>query len=266
MEFIDTHAHLDFEYEKNTSVEEILKEAKKENVNKIITIGSDINSLKKAPIIASEHKNVYFSMGLHPHEAKYYNQDVEKEIKANKNKKFVAIGEIGLDYFYMHSSKKEQEKAFLSQLELSKKLNLPCVLHIREADSDAYSILKSFKDMKAVLHCYSSNKENLRKYLDLGFFVSFTGIISFKKAENVREALKYAPKERIMIETDSPYLAPIPFRGKTNYPKYISIIAKSMATTRNESIEEVASYTTNNANLFFNLNYKKYNKEKTFVN
>jgi TatD DNase family protein len=255
MEFIDTHAHLDFKDEENISVEKILKEAKEKNVNKIITIGSDINSLKKAPKLANKYENVYFSMGLHPHEAKHYSNNIEEEIKNTKNKKLVAIGEIGLDYFYMHSSKKEQENAFISQLQIAISLNLPCVLHIREADFDAYSILKNFKDIRAVLHCYSSDKEKLKKYLDLDFFVSFTGIISFKKAENVREALKYAPKERIMLETDSPYLAPIPFRGKTNYPKYIAIIAENMAKIRKETLEEVANYTTNNAISFFKLNY-----------
>jgi TatD DNase family protein len=253
MEFIDTHAHLDFEYEDGMSVEKIIKEATDNNVNKIITIASSVDSLEKANNISNSYEQVFHSLGIHPHDAKDFNIDVEKKIRKLNNKKCVAIGEIGLDFHYDHSPRDIQKKVFVKQIEISKDLNLPIIVHIRQADSMAYEILKSeLKDnCNGVLHCYSGTKSELKKYLDLGMLVSFTGIVTFEKATDVKESVLYAPNDRIMLETDSPYLAPVPHRGKKNYPKYIPIIAQKIADIKAQKIEEVAEYTTNNAiNLF----------------
>jgi TatD DNase family protein len=253
MEFIDTHAHLDFEYEDGMSVEKIIKEATDNNVNKIITIASSVDSLEKANNISNSYEQVFHSLGIHPHDAKDFNIDVEKKIRELNNKKCVAIGEIGLDFHYDHSPRDIQKKVFVKQIEISKDLNLPIIVHIRQADSMAYEILKSeLKDnCNGVLHCYSGTKSELKKYLDLGMLVSFTGIVTFEKATDVKESVLYAPNDRIMLETDSPYLAPVPHRGKKNYPKYIPIIAQKIADIKAQKIEEVAEYTTNNAiNLF----------------
>jgi TatD DNase family protein len=254
MFFVDTHAHLDFEYEEGITPEKIIKEAEEKQVTKIITISSDVDSIRKSFDIASKFENVYHSMGVHPHEAKDFNQSVENDIKTLKGKKCVAIGETGLDYFYDHSPKDVQKKVFVKQIGLALELKLPLVMHVRDADQDAYDILKTeLKDIGGVLHCYSGTKEQLKKYLDLGLFVSFTGIITFPKADVVKEAVIYSPQDRIMLETDSPFLTPVPFRGQKNYPKHIPIIAQKLAELRNENIEKVAEYTSKNAHSLFGI-------------
>jgi TatD DNase family protein len=255
MEFIDTHAHLDFEYEDGVTPEQIVKEAKENNVIKIITIGSNPASLKKIRDIADSFDNVYHSLGVHPHEAKDFTPDIEKEIYALKGKKCVAIGEIGLDLYYEHSPKDIQKKVFVRQTEMARELKLPVIIHIRDADMDAYEILKSEFNgsCNGVLHCYSGTRVQLKKYLDLGMYVSFTGIITFPKALDVQDSAVYAPKDRIMLETDAPYLAPVPHRGKKNYPKYIPVIAQKLSELRGESINAVAEYTTANAVRLFSL-------------
>ncbi|MEI6092084.1 MAG: TatD family hydrolase [bacterium] len=255
MELIDTHAHLDFEYEDGITPEIIVKEAVEHDVKRIITIASDPASLEKVSQIANALDGVYYSLGVHPHEAKDYNKDIEDQIKHLKAKKCVAIGEIGLDFFYDHSPRDIQKKVFVKQIDLARQLNLPIIVHIRRADIEAYEILKGeYKDYcNGVIHCYSDTKEQLKKFLDLGMLVSFTGIITFSKAIEAQQSASYAPCDRIMLETDAPFLAPIPHRGKKNYPKYIPIIAKKIAELRKETIQEVAKYTTANATKFFSL-------------
>jgi len=256
IQFVDTHAHLDFEYDDGKTTADIVKEAKEKNVTRIITISSDPGSIKKSYELAQTFDNVYHSMGVHPHEAKDLNSDIEEEIIRLKNKKTVAVGEIGLDYFYEHSPREVQKKAFVRLINLAQKLDLPIIVHVRDADKDAYEILKSeYNNMcKGVLHCYSGDKEQLKKYLDMGMFVSFTGTITFKKANAVQGAAIYAPNDRIMLETDAPFLAPVPLRGKKNYPCNIPIIAQKLAELRAQTLEAVASYTTTNAEKFFSLN------------
>ncbi len=255
MEFVDTHAHLDFEYEKGETTKEIIQEARNNNVTKIITIGSSVESLDKICEIAKSYDSVFHSLGIHPHDAKDFNTDIEKKIKELNNNKCVAIGEIGLDFHYDHSPRELQKKVFIKQIEISRKLKLPIIIHIRQADLLAYEILQSeYSNMcSGVLHCYSGTKSELKKYLDLGLFVSFTGIVTFDKAIDVKESVAYAPTDRIMLETDSPYLAPIPHRGKKNYPKYIPLIAQKIAEIKNQKIEEVASYSTKNATTLFGI-------------
>lgn len=255
MEFIDTHAHLDFEYENNETVKDIIERASNNNVTKIITISSAPKSIEATFKLSQEFKNVYRSAGLHPHEAKDFSLEIEKSIIGLKDDKCVAIGEIGLDYHYELSPKDVQQKVFIRMTEIARTLKLPIVVHSREADKETYEILKSeYKDLcNGVLHCYSGNKEQLKKYLDLGMYVSFTGIITFPKADIAKESLKYAPEDRIMIETDCPFLAPVPHRGKKNYPEYIPIIAAKVAELRDQTIDKVAEYTTHNATQFFKI-------------
>ena len=254
MFFVDTHAHLDFEYEEKVTPEIIVKEAQECLVTKIITISSDVPSIKKSFDIASKIPNVYHSIGVHPHQAKDFNQAVENDIKNLKNPKCVAIGEIGLDFFYEHSPKDVQKNVFVKQIGLAHELKLPLIMHIRDADKEAYDILKTeLKDAKAVLHCYSGTKEQLKKYLDLGMFVSFTGIITFPKSIEMQGAAIYAPSDRIMLETDSPFLTPVPFRGQKNYPKHIPLIAQKMAELRIQTLENIADITSKNANTLFGI-------------
>ena len=253
MEFIDTHAHLDFEYDEGKTLEDIVDEAKKDGVSKIITVASAPDSLDSVAKIAASFDGVYHSLGIHPHDSKSFSPEIEKQILKLNNPKCVAIGETGLDYYYEHSERQVQKKAFIKQIDIARELKLPLIIHIREAYKDAYEILRSeFKDIcPAVLHCYTGSKEDLKKFLDLGIFVSFTGIITFDKATNVKESALYAPIDRMMLETDAPFLAPIPHRGKKNYPKYTVLIAKKIAEIKNMELSLVADKTTKNASSLF---------------
>ena len=170
MEFVDTHVHLDFEYDPGKTVEDIVKEAVDRRVTKIITIGSDIKSLRKAFDISNRFENVYHSLGIHPHNATSFNRNVENKIYELNKSKCVAIGEIGLDFYYEHSPRDIQKRVFVKQIDIARELKLPVIIHIREADMEVYEILKSeFKDFcTGVVHCYSGTREQLKKYLDLG--------------------------------------------------------------------------------------------------
>lgn len=250
--YIDTHAHLDFEYEKDTL--NILEAAKKEGVEKIINISSSPSSFAKIQKLSSDFENLYHSLGVHPHDAKDYNSDVEKEIYALKNKKTLAIGEIGLDYFYKLSEPEVQKKVFVKQIHIANSLKLPIVLHIRDAHSEAYDIIKTeIANLNScVVHCYTGSIDILKKYLNLGMYVSFTGVITFPKASDVKESVKYAPMDRIMLETDAPYLAPVPHRGKTNYPEYVPILAKELSLIKELDLKVVAPIIYDNSFKFFN--------------
>ncbi len=249
MELIDTHAHLDMEYAEGETVKNIVDRASKNNVKKIITISSSPDSIMSAHKLAESFEGVYHSIGLHPHEAKDLSSGLENTMRSLNSKKCVAVGEVGLDYHYLLSPMDIQKKVFVKMIELARELGLPLIIHSREADKDTYEILKSeYKDIcNGVLHCYSGSKEQLKKYLDLGMYVSFTGIITFPKAEVAKESALYSPQDRIMIETDCPFLAPVPHRGKKNYPEYIPVIASKLAEIKGQTLEEVAKYTTRNA-------------------
>jgi TatD DNase family protein len=250
-QYIDTHAHLDFDFDLDTNT--IVLNAKEKKVNYIINISSSVESLAKVSKLSITYNNIYNTLGIHPHDAKDYSKEVENNIYKLKNVKTVAIGEIGLDFFYLHSSKEQQKKVFIKQIEIAKALGLKIVLHVRDAHKEALDILEQEKTHNAVIHCYSSTKDNLKKYLDLGLYVSFTGIITFKKSNEIKEALKYAPLDRIMLETDSPFLAPSPYRGKTNYPEYIPIIAKEAAIIKNILFHSFSDAVFNNSINFFNI-------------
>lgn len=249
MELIDTHAHLDFEYDSGKTVKDIVDEAALEKVTKIITISSSPDSMDEVKNIASSFDNVYHSLGVHPHDSKKFNNETEKKILSLNNKKCVAIGETGLDFHYEHSPRDVQKKIFQKHIDIARELKLPLIVHIREAYSEAYEILKSeYRDTcNAVLHCYSGTKKELKMFLDLGIYVSFTGIVTFEKADNVKESVSYAPLDRIMLETDAPFLAPVPYRGKKNYPKYTALIAKKVAEIKGVDLSTIAEKTTENA-------------------
>jgi len=251
LKYIDTHAHLDFEYD--ISIEDILKKAKEANIEYIINISSSKDSIEKVIAISNSFNNIYNSLGIHPHDAKDYDAELEANIYSLKNNKTLAVGEIGLDYYYLHSNKETQKKVFIKQLEIAYNLKLPIVLHIRDAHNDAIEILKTEKIENAVVHCYSSTKENLKQYLDLNYYVSFTGIISFSKAKELKEVFKYAPLNKIMLETDCPYLAPEPHRGKINYPSYIPIIAEAGAKIKELDINFFVNKIYENSINFFKI-------------
>lgn len=252
---IDTHAHL--QDEKYTNVEELVQNARKEGVNTIICASSDLHTSIKAVDISNKYSEVYATIGVHPHDAKTYSEKVEKElINLAKGEKVVAVGEIGLDYHYMYSSVDEQKQAFLKQIELANILNLPIVVHSREATGDTINILKSNLDKLengVCIHCFNMSVEILREITKWGFYISIGGIVTFKNASNIIDVVKECDINKLMLETDSPYLTPVPFRSKTNEPKYVKITAEKIAEIKGMSVEELDKITTKNAMRFFKI-------------
>ena len=247
---IDTHCHL-YDEKLYSNLDQIIINATKANIKKMICIGDNLNTSEKSIKISETYENIYATIGIHPHESKDANMSYLSTIeKKTTHKKVVAIGEIGLDYYYNFSDSDTQKKVFLNQLKLAKKLNLPTVIHCRDAYEDLYTTILNSKHQKGVIHCFSGSVEFAKKIIDLGFYISFTGMITFvKELENV---IRKIDLKHIMIETDSPYLAPVPYRGKINQPAYVNNVAEKIADIKNISIEEVEKITTNNANLLFN--------------
>ena len=251
MQLIDTHCHIYYDNYKD-KIESVLKRAQDNNVTKIICVGVDIESSEKSIELAEKYDMVYATAGYHPHESKDADTNyLNKLEQLLKHKKVVAVGEIGLDFFYNNSDKKTQIKIFNEQLELSKNLNMPCIIHNRNSDDDLFKTLEQRNIKNGVIHCFASNLEFAKKLINLNLNLSFTGLITFaKELENV---IKNIPLSKIMIETDSPYLTPTPNRGKTNEPYMVKYVAKKIAEIKNISIEEVASKTSRNAEIFFGL-------------
>lgn len=212
---IDTHAHI-FSEEFDNDITEVIENAFNSGVEAIILPAIEPKTFEKVINVSNLSENLFFSMGVHPHNAQEFNDEVSnKIIELASNPKMKAIGEIGLDYYYNFAPQDLQKEVFRKQLKLAKELNLPVIIHNRESDDDLLEILNAEQDgsLRGVLHCFSSNVEIMKKAIDLGFLISFTGNITFKKSEGLREIVKLAPIEKIMLETDSPYMTPVPFRG-----------------------------------------------------
>lgn len=251
--FIDTHCHLDFpEFDQDR--DELIKRAKDDGLSHIINIGSSLQGSIASLELAKKYELVYASVGIHPHEADSFNKEVQNSIeKLARNDLVVAIGEIGLDYYKNYSLPENQRLLFSALLGMAQDLKLPLVIHSREASVDTLKFLKSAKIEKAVVHCFSGDGDFLKSCLDLGFFVSFTCNITYKKAQNLRDMVKFAPLERIFLETDAPYLSPEGLRGRRNEPSNVKYVAGEIARIKGISLEEVAAVTTCAAIKFFNL-------------
>lgn len=251
---IDTHAHLtmpDF-----NDLEDVLARAKDVSVNTIINVSFDMDSSIGSADLAKKFKNIFAAVGIHPHHAEDVNDDAINRLKTLANdKKVVAIGETGLDYYENNVPKDIQKKIFVRHINLAKELNLPLIIHVRDAYDDALEILKKENDppIKGVFHCFGECMEYAKKILDLNYYISFTGIITFKNAHNVRETAKYVPLDFIMLETDCPYLAPQIFRGKRNEPSYLKYTAEKIADIKSVSFEKACEETTKNAKRLFGL-------------
>ena len=251
MQLIDTHSHIYYDKYKD-DLNEVVNRATANNICNIICVGVDIDSSRKSIKISEKYDMIYSTVGYHPHESK----DAEKmyldqlqDLLAHP--KVVALGEIGLDYYYNHSDHKTQIRVFKEQLELAKTLDIPVIIHNREADNDLYENLKDSGISKGVIHCYSSDIKYAQKIFDLGLIISFTGIITF--SDQLQKVVKEIPIENMMLETDSPYLTPIPHRGKRNEPYMVNYIAEKIADIKQMSIDEVASITTKTAKQFFGI-------------
>ena len=249
---IDSHAHL-------VSLEnlpEVLQRAQENNINKIVSISSDIPSTEATISLAEEYDYIFATTGVHPHSADQMSEEVLIGIDHfAENDKVVAIGETGLDYFYMNSEKEVQIDSFTEHIRLGKKHNLPIIIHVRDAHEDMIEILskESMPDTPGVIHCFTGDYDTAKKYLDLGFYISFSGIVTYKRSEELREAAKKIPKDKILIETDSPYLAPVPHRGKPNEPSYVKHVAETISNVRGISFDEIAEITKANAEKLFRI-------------
>lgn len=233
--WIDIHCHLDM----LEDPKEAVSKAKKCGVEKIITISTNPASQKKVLDFAGSFPNVFCTLGIHPHDAKDFNIEVKKYILKNAHiKKCVAIGEIGLDYYYNHSEPSVQQKVFFEQLEMAQELNLPVQIHTRDAEKDTIDILKKFKP-KGVIHCFTGTQWLADEALSLGMNISFSGIVTFKKANEIQAVAKNTPIDRMHIETDAPFLAPVPMRGKKNVPANIPYIGGFLSTLKGIDTEEL---------------------------
>ena len=251
--FIDTHCHLD---KLDSTPEEAVKQAKQEGVETMVTISVDEESFDFVSNAVMQFKDVYGTVGLHPHDASEFSPSLEQSIRklARGHDKMIAIGETGLDYHYMNSSKENQQFAFSKQLQIAVELNLPVVVHSREAEADTISILKEIPvPALGVVHSFTSSIKMARTLLDMGWYLGINGIVTFKNAEDLREIVRWIPLDRLLLETDSPFLSPVPFRGKPNKPAYIPVIASFIAELRKIPIEYLAEKTSENANRLFSI-------------
>jgi TatD DNase family protein len=253
--FIDTHAHLFFENFKD-DLDDIISRAKDNGVDYIVVPATDLKTAREAIAIAEKYEQIYATVGIHPHDTKDWNESLIPEIeKLANHKKVVAIGEIGLDYYYDFSPKDQQIKAFKSQLDLAIKLELPVVIHNRDSDTDIMRIINSYcgSGLKAQFHCYNGSLEDAIELMKMNHFISFTGNITFKKNDELRNILKHINLNHLMLETDSPFMTPVPHRGKRNEPAYVSIVAQQVADIHKISLEEVGKITSLNTFRFFGI-------------
>ena len=256
--FVDTHCHLNDEQFKN-DLNEVIERAKNFGVNRIINFGANISDSILA-VKLTQHDELFAGVGIHPEEIDNFVDDVEEKLfELAQNKKVVAIGEIGLDYHWEKDIERRdlQKKIFIRQLDIARQLNLPVCIHEREAHFDAIEILKSnAKNICGVLHCFSGSLEIAKEIWKMNFLIGIDGPITFKNSAKLPEIVKAAPEDMILIETDAPYLSPVPYRGKRNEPAYVIEIAKKISEIRNESIEKVCEYTTRNAENLYNIGEK----------
>lgn len=254
---IDSHAHIQGN-EYDGEVEAVIERARGAGVEKIIAVGGagDMSSNTDAIALADSFHAVYATVGMHPHDAKDVGiEELETLRGLTTHPKVVAVGETGLDYYYNHSSHELQEQAFSSFIHMACETGLPIVVHERDAAEKAAELLRQEGNGKlcGVIHCFTGNYQAARAYLDLGFYLSFTGIITFKNAEPLRAVVRQIPLDRILVETDAPYLTPVPHRGKRNEPAYVRFVAETVAKVRGISLEEVAGITTANTQKLFSL-------------
>jgi TatD DNase family protein len=253
---IDTHAHLAFEPLVD-DIDAVLQRSIDAGVTQWITVGTNIDENKRSITLTEKYDNLYAAVGIHPHDAKDVTADSLAELeKLARNERVVAIGETGLDFHYNFSERSVQKDVFKKHLSLAAKLNLPVVVHSREAFDDTIAILERWGGQveKVVFHCFTGTADQAKTVLDKGFYISFTGVVTFKNANDVREAAKVAPLDRMMLETDCPYMTPEPVRRqKVNEPAFMIHTAKFLADLKGASFEELATAATATSRVFFNI-------------
>lgn len=250
----DTHTHLNADQFQG-QVDQIIRRAKDEGVDYMAVVGFDQKTIERSLEISQGHENIISVIGWHPTESYAYNQEIENYLVDQlQNHEVHMYGEIGLDYHWDTSTKEEQWRAFRRQIAIAKEFNLPITIHNREATEDVYKVLKEegLPQRGGIMHSYGEGPEQVAKFLDLGMHISFSGVVTFKKSEEVRKAAQLVPSDRLLIETDAPYLAPTPYRGKRNEPAYVKFVAQTLAEVRQTSLQDIADLTRNNAFKLFN--------------
>jgi len=279
MIFVDSHCHVDGT-EFDADRDQVIARAENAGVKMMLVIGTgepDSGNLERAVALAEKHENIFAAVGVHPHDAKTFDSAAESQLinLAKSSRKVIAWGEIGLDFYYEHSPKDVQEEVFRKQIRIAGELNLPIIIHSREADNETVEILTeecggktengkrkteneaegevNNKFRGGVMHCFGGTAEMAKSLMDIGFLISFAGNVTFKKAANLRDAARVVPLDKLLIETDCPYLAPVPFRGKRNEPMFVVETAKFLADFYGVELEELANQTTQNFLDFFRI-------------
>ena len=250
---IDTHTHINMI--ESISIEEILNNAKENGIEKVIVPSANPKDFPEIVELINKYDNVYGMLGVHPSDAKDWDDSLINQIKdLCNNKKIVAIGEIGLDYYWDKSFNDLQMDVFIKQIKLANELNLPLDVHDREAHKDTFDILKQYNiNSKVVMHCFSGSVEFAKECVKEGYYLGIGGVVTFKNAIKMKEVAKHIPLEYIILETDAPYLTPVPYRGTENQPAYVKYVAEEIAKLKEMSYEEVKNVTTSNAERIFNL-------------
>jgi len=258
--FIDSHAHVDGpEFDRDR--EQVIERARNAEVNLILNVGTGdphSEAFERAIEFGGKYKDIYTAIGTHPHDARHYDDLAEQKTKRliSGNSKIVAWGEIGLDFHYDNSPRDVQLEVFRRQLRCAQELNLPVIIHTREAEIETIEVIKrdySNAKRRGVFHCFSGSLELAKAALDLGFLISFSGILTFKKADDLRAVAAYVPLDRILIETDSPFLSPVPYRGWRNEPNHVVEVARGLSELRQLPLEEIGQITSDNFLRLFNL-------------
>ena len=253
---IDSHVHLDDEaFDEDR--DELIKNLYENVIEIVVNNSSDLSSSENSVKLANKYENIYASIGVHPHEAESYNDDVEKKlIELSKNKKVVAIGEIGLDYYYDNSPRDIQREVFKKQIALAAKLKKNIVIHSRDASEETFEILKEAHEkyeFVALIHCFSQSVEMMEKYLKMGDYIALGGAVTFKNSKTPKEVAKKVDLERLLLETDCPYMTPVPYRGKRNEPKYVKFTCNYIADLRQIESSELEKITAANTKRFFGI-------------
>jgi TatD DNase family protein len=262
MIFIDSHCHIDGK-EFDNDRDEVVQRAENVGVKAMLNVGTGnplTDDFQRAVQTAEKYENVFASVGVHPHDAKLYDDETENHLidLVKSSEKVIAWGEIGLDFYYDHSPRDVQIEIFKSQIRIAKELNLPIIIHSRDANNETVEILRSECSDKnfrgGIMHCFGGTPEMARDLMEIGFLISFAGNVTFKKAENLREAARVVPLSKLLIETDCPFLTPVPFRGKRNEPSFVVHTAKFLADFYEIGLEKFAEQTTKNFLDFFKMN------------
>ncbi|WP_024622407.1 TatD family hydrolase [Metaclostridioides mangenotii] len=252
----DSHAHLNDE-RFDEDRDELIKSLRENNVDLVVNPGADIETSKSAVELSNKYDFIYAAVGVHPHDVSELDDSAIETLRemVTKNNKVVAIGEIGLDYYYDHSPREVQKEWFKKQILLANELKLPIIIHDRDAHADTFDIIKEYKsdEIGCVLHCYSGSVELAREYIKMGCYISIPGTVTFKNSRKVREVAREITLDKLFIETDSPYMAPEPHRGKRNDPSLVAFVADKIAQEKGISYEEVCERTKENAKIFFGI-------------